>query len=184
MGCDWPIASRGCGGRRLGTKRSPSLQTDLKLRGKTGLWDHRPICRSFPKPQTDLCLWRGHAVGGERQADSWERWNKANAETPAAHLLTKDTKTNCICSPLWVSGWTESASCREMQRMKRGRQSTEEYVSRQLEWWPTKSGLIFSKCFSVEIKHFYICSLCPLRILKALKQTETALGVFAKVTSD
>lgn len=43
---------------------------------QTGLWDHRPIGRSFPKPQADLCLWRGHAVGGERQADSRERSNQ------------------------------------------------------------------------------------------------------------
>lgn len=138
----------------------------------------------FQNPK-QICACDGVTLWEERDRPiAGKGRSKANAETPAAHLWTEDPKTKCICSPLWVSGWAESAPWRDMQRMKRGRQSTEEYVSRQLEWWPKKSGLIFSKCFSVEIKHFYICSLCPLRILKALKQTETALGVFAKVTSD
>ena len=156
---------------------------------QTSMWDHRPICGSFPEPQTDLCLRRGDALGGEGQADSGERSEQGQ------HRDT-DSKPLNLCHKHWphLSPASEGSKQKKhleekrtgvcWRKVKRGRQSTEEDDSRQLERRPKKSGLIFSKYSCViKIKFSYSHSWLPLRILKALKQIKMAWE-FVKVTVD
>lgn len=56
------------------------------------MWDHREICRSFSKPETDLCLWRCDTVGGERQTDSRERSQQGQHRTPSSTPMNSEHK--------------------------------------------------------------------------------------------
>lgn len=108
---------------------------------QAGLWDHRPIGGTFPKSQTDLCLRRRHAVGGEGPANSWER---SEQEQPGD---TGGTPVNL--SNLWtlMRVWT---------RGTRGRQSPEDYCT---DDQTAMNGLNFVKMLFV-IKSNALCSCC------------------------
>lgn len=79
---------------------------------QTGLRDHRPICGSFPKPQADLCLWWCDAVGGEGQADRWERSEQGQYGDARSASLNHGHANQR--RPSSVSG--QSAPWKEMQR--------------------------------------------------------------------
>lgn len=104
----------------------------------------------FQNPK-QICACDGVTLWEERDRPiAGKGRSKASTETPAAHLWTSVTN---LCR----AEGTERAPCREMRRtfvdggseLRRGRRSTEEHVSRQLDRRPKKNGLIFFKFLSV-----------------------------------
>lgn len=84
----------------------------------------------FQNPK-QICACDGVTLWEERDRPiAGKGRSKASRETPAAHLWTHGTQR----THNWL-GWTEHLPW-EMRRMKNRRQSTERYVSRQLQWWP------------------------------------------------
>lgn len=109
---------------------------------QAGLWDHRPIGGTFPKSQTDLCLRRHHAVGGERPANSRER---SEQEQPGD---TGGTPVNL--SNLWtlMRVWTRGAKS-VLKRNADSRRSASADATKKITALMTKQqwiDLISWKC--------------------------------------
>lgn len=127
---------------------------------QTGLWDHCQICRSFPKSQTDLCLWWSHAVGRERQANSWERSQQGQHRNTGSTSLNHGYKDQMHSTPLSA----------RLNRAFTLRKNAEDEKKKIKHW---------EICFQAtgvmtkEKWPYFLCCWYPFRIL-ALKKSETA----------
>lgn len=102
----------------------------------------------FQNPK-QICACDGVTLWEERDRPiAGKGRSKASTETPAAHLWTNARLA-----------WTEHLPW-EMRRMKNRRQSTERYVSRQLQRWPEekkKNSLFFFFLAWNQIKYSSFC---------------------------
>lgn len=139
---------------------------------QTGLWDHCQICRSFPKSQTDLCLRWNHAVGRERQANSWERSQQGQRRNTGSTSLNHGYKDQMHPKPL-------SARLNRAFTLRRNAEDKKKKI-KHWEMFPGnwsddqgKIALLFLQFLCNQIKCFSFCCWYPFRIL-ALKKCETA----------